>query len=177
MEYASNAKGNLGVTLGTIGTVLGALSSGAGVLSGVTGVTATTSNYVTKDEMNMIQELASKDSQIALLTAESNTEEKMIEVYKQSHSELVTLRDTFNSTIKEMQTEINANRREQDSWNANQSVVNAQISAAIATNTNSISALQTTLSSITQVKVPNAAVCPGWGNTVTTPVTTNTTLG
>ena len=47
MEYASNSKGNLGVTLGAIGTGLGALS-GTGLLSGFSGMSG---NYVTKDEL------------------------------------------------------------------------------------------------------------------------------
>lgn len=35
MEYASNAKGNLGVTLGAIGTGLGALGGLGGLLGGM----------------------------------------------------------------------------------------------------------------------------------------------
>ena len=37
MEYASNAKGNLGVTLGAIGTGLGILDGGANVLGKMLG--------------------------------------------------------------------------------------------------------------------------------------------
>lgn len=179
MEYSSNAKGNLGVTLGAIGTGLGAISGGLNMLTGLgggtTGSTMLNSNYVSKDEMKMIQDLSAKDSEIALLKADQASEIKMTEVYKQAHAEVVALRDSTAASIKELQTEININRREQDAWNASQSVLNAQISAAIATNTNSIAALQATCNQITQVKIPNTAVCPGWGEVTTTIVTPTTT--
>lgn len=41
MEYASNAKGNLGVTLGAIGTGLGILDGGASMLGKVLGNNST----------------------------------------------------------------------------------------------------------------------------------------
>ena len=37
MEYASNAKGNLGVTLGAVGTGLGLLDGGANILGKMLG--------------------------------------------------------------------------------------------------------------------------------------------
>lgn len=171
MEYASNAKGNLGVTLGAIGTGLGVLNGGVGLLGmGGNGIMCqNTSRYVTKDELTMSQEIASKDSRIAFLEAESDSEKKMIEVYRQSHAELVTLRDNVNADIKELRNEVNTNRREQDAWNASQSVANAQMSAAIAVNANSIADLKNCCNSITQIKIPNSAVCPGWGNITVTP--------
>ena len=183
MEYASNGKGNLGVTLGAIGTGLGVLSGGLGAVNGLstlmnggTGATGCmlNSNYVSKDEMKMMQDLAAKDSEIALLKADQASEIKMTEVYRQAHNEVVALRDSTAASIKEIQAEINQNRREQDMWNANQSVANAQMTAAIATNSASIAQLQNCCSQITQLKVPNTAVCPGWGNITITPVTATT---
>lgn len=168
MEYSSNAKGNLGVTLGAIGTGLSLMDSGIGLL-GRSGTSAASSNFVSKEELKMSQELASKDSQIAILTADKASESKMIEVYKQSHSEVAALRDQVNSDIKELQNEINQNRRDQDLWNAAQNVANAQMSAAITANNTSIAGLQNIIGQITQVRVPNTAVCPGWGNVTITP--------
>lgn len=189
MEYASNGKGNLGVTLGAIGTGLSILSGGLGAASGLSNLMngnstnpsnnsgcMLNSNYVSKDEMNMIQSLAAKDSEIALLKADQASEIKMTEVYKQAHAEVAALRDNTAASLKELQTEINQNRREQDMWNANQNVVNAQVAAAIATNTNSISALQNCCNQITQLKIPNTAVCPGWGPVTISPTTTGTTV-
>lgn len=57
-EYASNGKGNLGVTLGAIGTGLGALSS-AGGLAGILGGQKSTDpgdRPVTRYEMDLIRE-------------------------------------------------------------------------------------------------------------------------
>lgn len=171
MEYASNAKGNLAVTLGAIGTGLGAMS-GTGLLSNVFGNGGHAANYITKDEATMMQALSAKDSEIALLKADQASEIKMTEVYKQSHQELVTLRDNTASELKEIRKEITDNRREQDAWNASQSVANAQMSSAISVNANSIAALQNCCNQITQLKIPNSAVCPGWGNITVEPATT-----
>lgn len=154
MEYASNGKGNLGVTLGAIGTGLGALSN-SGLLNGFFN-NNNGNNYVTKDELKYVQELAAKDSQIALLTSEQNTEIKIADVYER------------------LITRINSDRKEQAEWNASQSVANAQMSAAIATNANSIASINNIFAQITAIRVPNAAVCPGWGNVTITPSTTTT---
>ena len=57
VQYASNGKGNLGVTLGAIGTGLGAMA-GAGGLTGLFGQRSTDPNEkpVTRYEMGLIQE-------------------------------------------------------------------------------------------------------------------------
>ena len=58
VQYASNGKGNLGVTLGAIGTGLGAMAS-AGGLAGLFGVKADSdpeNRPVTRYEMSLIQE-------------------------------------------------------------------------------------------------------------------------
>lgn len=172
MECASNGKGNLGVTLGAIGTGLGLLDGGLGLMA--SGSHA--ANYVTKGELRMIQELADKDSKIAQLQAENVSETKMIEVYKQVHSEIASLRDKVDDDLKDLRKEVNQNRREQDAWNASQSVVNTQMSAAIATNVNSINAINEILGKITQIKIPNTAVCPGWGPVTITPGSGGTTI-
>lgn len=175
MEYASNAKGNLGVALGAVGTGLNLLTGGIGLVNAGSNMNNMNrmaygdchafNDYVTKDELRMSQEIAAKDSQIALLSAESDSEKKMIEVYKQTRSE-----------IKELQDEVRENRKEQDMWNASQSVNNARMSAAIAANSTSIVGLQECCKSITQLKVPNSAVCPGWGDITITPATAPTAI-
>ena len=59
VQYASNAKGNLGVTLGAIGTGLGAMA-GAGGLAGLFGLQPNggdpDNRPVTRYEMGLIQE-------------------------------------------------------------------------------------------------------------------------
>lgn len=148
MEIESvNTKANAGLTTGIIGTALSgllALHGGAGSLFGtsgtgnaaVTGLAAglpgmilgmnnnNKPEFATKDDLNYAQELARKDSEIALLKSEQNTEVKIADVYER------------------IMTRVNADQRAQADWNASQSVANAQMSAAIAANTTSIAALR-----------------------------------
>ena len=163
-----NGKSNAGLTTGIIGTALsGLLTLGGGMLALNGGTTAASSNYVTKDELKMVQDLAAKDSQIALLTSENNTETKMIEVYKQAHAEVAALRDT-----------VNLNYQNQQAWNTQQSVNNAQMAAAIAANVTSIGALKSVVDGITAIYVPAAQVTPepmSKYNSWTAPTTTTTT--
>ena len=157
MEYASLGVGNAGLATGIIGTALGVLNGGLGLLSGNTGTNAN-NGYVTKDELKYVKELAQKDSQISLLQSEQNTEVKIADVYER------------------VMTRVNADQRAQAEWNASQSVANAQMSAAIATNASSIAALQGCCNQITKLVVPNSSICPGWGTVTvahsTTPATT-----
>ena len=143
MEYSSNGKGNLAVTLGAIGTGLGVLGNGMGLLNTVTGNNnANGSRYVTKDELDYAETIARKDSEIALLKSEQNTEIKIADVYER------------------IMTRVNADQRTQADWNAAQSVANAQMSNAIAVNATSIAALQNTCNGITKTIIPITNVCP-----------------
>ena len=77
VQYASNGKGNLGVTLGAIGTGLGALS-GNGGLAGLFGQKPVDSEDrpVTRYEMGLIRDALSKDTEIAALKAQIYTDGK-----------------------------------------------------------------------------------------------------
>lgn len=70
VQYASNGKGNLGVTLGAIGTGLGALA-GAGGLANLLGVNPGGGDPgekpVTRYEMELIQKSIEKDNEITFL--------------------------------------------------------------------------------------------------------------
>ena len=150
---------------GIVGTVLGAtaLAGVAGLLNGngISGILggrqAATVEYATKSDLQYAQELAKKDSEIALLRSEQNTEVKIADVYER------------------VMTRVNSDQRAQATWNAQQSVNNAQMSAAIAANAQSIAALQNCCSNITKIVVPNTSVCPGWGNVTITPAASTTT--
>lgn len=162
-----NAAGNGTTALGIIGTVLGglatAMSGGNGLLNmnGNAGKGCPNANdsntFVTKAELQMTQELASKDSQIALLKSEQNTEIKIADVFER------------------LITRINSDQKEQSAWNTQQSVNNATMSAAIASNATSIAALQNSCNQITKLVVPNTSICPGWGTVTITPATTTAT--
>lgn len=181
MNFASKAVGTAGLTtgiIGSVGTALGLLNGGANLLGGATrttsagdvaqvastvaemaGITHRCSENmpVTRYDVQNLKELMAKDQEIAILKSEQNTEVKIADVYER------------------IMTRVNQDQREQAAWNANQSVANAQMSAAIATNSNSIAALQNCCNQITKIVVPNTSICPGWGNVTITPATSGTT--
>lgn len=85
VQYATNGKGNLGVTLGAIGTGLGAVSA-AGGLAGLLGVRPNGQGGdpgdrpVTRYEMDLIRENMAKDAEIASLEAKQYTDGKIADV-------------------------------------------------------------------------------------------------
>lgn len=138
-DAASNAKANTGIVLGSIGTGIGLLGSHLGNLfGGAYGRSADGQHYVTKDELNYVQTIAAKDSEIALLKSEQNTEIKIADVYER------------------IMTKVNANRDEQLAINAQQAVYNATANSAIAVIQSQISSLM----GLTKMVVPAANVCP-----------------
>jgi hypothetical protein len=157
-SVASAGVGGAGLGLGIAGTALALLNNGGlGNLLG--GFGGCNNQVATKSDIAYSQELAKKDSEIALLKSEQNTEVKIADVYDR------------------LITKINANQLAQSEWNATQMVNNCKMSNAIAVNSNSISALQNCCNSITKLVVPNSAICPGWGDVTVsvTPTTTPTT--
>lgn len=141
-EYSSKAVGTAGLTTGIIGTALGVLNGGTNFLGLNNGSAVAGKQYVTKDELNYVQEIARKDSEIALLKSEQNTEIKIADVYER------------------VMTRVNADAKQQAEWNASQSVINSQLSSAIAVNSNSIAALQNTCNNLTKTIIPITNVCP-----------------
>jgi hypothetical protein len=151
-EYSSNGKGNLGVTLGAIGTGLGILNgNGNGVLGGILGngnCGCSEDHYVNRYELAMQNELASKDSKIALLESNIYVDGKIADVYER-----------LNGKIAVIEGQI-----------AQQGIYNATNTATINCLNNQIMQLQ----SLTKLVIPNTSVCPGWGNVTVTPATTTT---
>lgn len=161
-EFASKGFAGAGLGTGIAGLTLGVLNSGllnggliGGGMNNAAGLASTAmqlgDHYATKEELKYSQEIARKDSEIALLKSEQNTEVKIADVYARLKGDLLTL------------------ERGQNAWNATQSVANAQMSAAIAANTNSIVGLQNCCDKITKIVVPNTSICPGWGEVTVTP--------
>lgn len=146
--------GGIGGYIGGIATLLGMLGNGYGAMPAAAAPGAP--SFVTKDELTMAMTIAGKDSEIAMLKSEQNTEVKIADVYER------------------LITRINADRNAQMEWNATQSVNNAQMSSAIAVNANSIGAIQGILGQITKTVIPNSSVCPGWGEVTVKPATTTT---
>lgn len=137
ISYATNGKGNLGVTLGAIGTGLGVLGNNLGLFNNNQSV-----RWVSQNEYEQGQKIASLEAQNALLEAEKNTDSKMVEVYERL--------DTKSRNLE----------RELAEFKATQGVVNAQVTANIAVVQNNVASLQTELAGITKTIIPISNVCP-----------------
>lgn len=156
-EFASNGKGNLGVTLGAIGTGLGVLTNGLGGL-GLFGNNSI--QWVSKEEFTQQQTISSLQSENALLKAEQDSETKMADVYARLDTKFRTLESDLNT------------------FKATQGVVNAQVGANIAVAQNQIASLQADISALTKTIIPIDNVCPNpmaRYNSWTAPTTTTTT--
>lgn len=139
-QYASNGKANAALTTGIIGTGLSLLNGGLGSFGWGNGNYHNTDGgrYVTKDELNYVQTISAKDSEIALLKSEQNTELKIADVYER------------------LITRINADAKAQAEINASQMVFNANSNSAIAVLQNQICVLN----GLTKTVVPITNVCP-----------------
>lgn len=133
-------QGTYNTIAGSLGlaSFLGLNANGGGLFGGLGGNRAACGEIVTKSELNYVQEIARKDSEIALLKSEQNTETKIADVYER------------------LITRINADRRDQDAVNAQQAVFNATSTSAVAVLQNQVA----TLLSLTKMVVPATSVCP-----------------
>ncbi len=103
-------------------------------------------------------ELAKKDSEIALLKADQNTDKKLVEVYsnlrvqdKEQDAKIAALKDDIHALDKRIcETALVA-------------------SNGITMLNGAVASLQQTVGNITKTVVPNTAVCPGWGTVTVTP--------
>ena len=101
VKVPSNGQVNLNTVLGAIGTA-GVLSGGmgggcnGGLLGGLFGGNRNCSGsdaYVTRYEQAMVQELAAKDSKIALLESNIFTDQKITESYKELRGMISNLQE------------------------------------------------------------------------------------
>lgn len=91
VQYATNGKGNLAVTLGAIGTGLGAMA-GAGGLDALLGRNQNSDpneKPVTRYEMSLIRETLAKDSEIAALKSQIYTDGKIAGVQAEISAQAV----------------------------------------------------------------------------------------
>ena len=168
MEYASNGKANLGVTLGAIGTGVGLLGGGLGNIlggcgNGLLGGQACGNGWnggpghwggVDRYELSMTQQMANKDMEIAYWRGQDETNRKISDSYA-----------NLESQIKDLAREVRCNKDEQNGINLQQAVYNGTNTAAIGCIQGQIAQLF----SLTKLIVPNGSVCPGWGSVTITP--------
>lgn len=173
-EFATNGKANTGVALGAVGAGLGALNTLGGLANLLGGwggcqrngcgtpfnggcaigtpIVASYDNTMnTRYEMGLESEIARLRSDIALRDANIYNDQKLLEVYKY-----------FDGKIEG----INAKLCEQAVFNA------AQTSAM-----NCMGGQIAQLYSLTKLVVPNASVCPGWGEVTITPTPATAAAG
>lgn len=123
--------------LGIIGTALGGLAT-VGGMNILNGNTSSDDKPVTRHELEQAQVIAAKDSEIALLKSEQNTEIKIADVYER------------------IMTRVNADARAQSEVNAAQAVYNATNSSAVAV----LNSQTAQLMALTKLIVPATNVCP-----------------
>lgn len=93
MEYASRGVANTALGFGIAGTV-GALMNGAGnLLGGWRNGGCSENTPVTRYDLNREEQLAAKDSEIALLKANTYNDQKMLEVYAYIDGQLKDIRN------------------------------------------------------------------------------------
>jgi hypothetical protein len=133
-NFASKGVGGTALGLGIAGTALGLLGNGdlGNILGG--GRTGGDGHCINRYEMSLIQESAAKDSKIALLESNIYVDSKIADVYER-----------LNTKIAGIEAQI-----------CNQSVINANITANLACQQNSINALM----NLTKLVVPIASICP-----------------
>ena len=107
MEYASNGKANAALTTGIIGTAGFGLSALASLLGGgwganpaaaaamAAGTACSENTPVTRYELDREQQLAAKDSEIALLKANTYNDQKALELYAYIDGQLKDIRKTL----------------------------------------------------------------------------------
>ena len=148
-QVTSQGQGALNTVLGGLGTAsffgvnAGNVLGGLGRMGGCNMQDAPISRY----EAGMMQELAAKDGKIALLESNIYTDQKIADVYER------------------LNMKIDRNRDEQQAINMQQAVYNGVNTAAVECIKGQIAQLM----GLTKLVVPNASICPGWGNVTVTP--------
>ena len=119
-EFASNAKGNAGVTLGTIGTALGGLNALTGnglggLLSGWGNAGMCHENMpVNRYEATMQARIAELETEVKLRDSNIYTDGKILDLYKYFDGELKNVREALCAQAVYKQRTEDAIARERD---------------------------------------------------------------
>jgi len=143
-EFASKGVAGSGLGLGIAGTALGLLNGGLGGLLSVNNCS------VCGDNMPINRYEASQANRIA----ELETEVKLRDANFYTVSEMGKLRDYVDGRFSKVECEL-----------SDQKAFNAGTIANISCIQNQVAQLM----GLTKLVVPNASVCPGWGNVTVTP--------
>lgn len=131
-EFASNGKGNLGVTLGSIGTGLSLLNGGLGLLGNIQQPQNNGNNGgcsddqpVTRYEMGMMERINKLESEKDALKSDQKTDGKILELYKYVEQQFGKDRENNNYRFT-------ATGQQIADLAANQAVVNQRITDNLA---------------------------------------------
>lgn len=144
-EFASKGVAGSGLGLGIAGTALGLLNGAGNMALGRNTGDCGVSHY----ELSQETRIAELQAQVALRDANIYNDQKMLDMYKY-----------FDGEVKR----IDKSLCEQAVFNATQNGAVSLIQSQIAT-----------LQSLTKTVIPNASVCPGWGEVKVTIVPETTT--
>ena len=149
-EFASKGVAGSGLGLGIAGTALGVLNGGLGNLLGGwnNGCGCSENTAVSRYELGQESKIAKLESEIALRDANIYNDQKLLELYKYIDGKLEG---------------VNGALAGQAVWNATQTA-----------NINCMQGQIGQLFGLTKLVVPNASICPGYGNVTITPSTTTT---
>lgn len=145
-NVTGQGQGNLNTVLGAVGA-FGALNNGGGLLGGLFGGNncgCSDNMPVSRYELGMARENDSLKAENALLRADKYTDQKIVETTQY-----------LQGQIKELATEVRANKDAQVAINMQQAVYNGTNTATLQCMQNSIAALQ----AITKTYIPSSNVC------------------
>jgi hypothetical protein len=147
-RYASNGKGNLGVTLGAIGTGLGILGGNGlgGLFNGGNNCACNEDHYVNRYEASQSARIAELETEVKLRDSNIYVDSKILDLYRYVDGK-------FGCIESEL---------------CQQRVYNATNTATL----NCISGQVASLLALTKTVIPNTSICPGWGNVTVAPATT-----
>lgn len=163
-EFASKGLGATAASLGGAALGLSVLNGGLGNLFGGLGNCGGCSEnqMVNRYELSMTRELANKDMEIAYWRGQDETNKKISDAYAK-----------LEGRVDALAGEVRANKEEQCGINMQQAVFNGTTTATIGC----IQGQVAQLLALTQLKIPNTSVCPGWGSVTISPAAAPTTTG
>lgn len=191
-EYASKGVAGAGLGLGIAGTALGLLNNNGNGLFGLFGGNGWNNGMGAMAAQAagcaVNGKVSSLEAEIARLKAEKYSDKSDIEVYKQTREENKDLQDRLlGNWIKPLADEAAANKVKIATMEADISknkeiaelqmklveernrTEHAQIQGAIGLMDQRLRCVEQKVDAITAIRVPNTAVCPGWGPVTITP--------
>lgn len=101
---------------------------------------------VNRYELTQEGRIAKLESEVALRDANTYNDQKLLEVYKY-----------FDGQLKDVRSTMCANDKAQ-------AVINAKFESSLNVLGSQVASINATISNLTKTVIPNANVCPGWGD-------------